>query len=450
MPSSFNLTKKGKSMDFNQYNLHLKVLCAIDMAPHKNIVDRIKFAAERVYEDSKGEKHLFTWRTISTWYYRYKSTGHTSELIHPRSDKGSRRKVCVERIAEAINEVMPCIKPNKRQKLLVSVVHRMILEKGYYKKEDLSYSTFFKIVRDKELLKHDANKDYRLRYAMMHANEMWQTDTMYGPHVLDPVKNEKRKTFLIAFIDDATRLITHAEFFFHDDEKSLATALQTALAKRGKPEKIYCDNGANYSSKTIQLACLRLGIHLSHAPIRDGSAKGKIERFFRTFRDQFLTIDRDLSSIENLNKQAIDWVENNYNDHYHSAIEMKPIDRFAMDRNRIQFLPNEDYIDEVFFTEEDRKVAKDNTFRFDRAIYEAPVHLREQTIQIRFHPKSRDKVIVFFKDQKMGYANLVDHYFNAKSFRKNEEMKNDQENKEAQDKKETKENDNDNSNEKEN
>lgn len=414
------------------------------MAPNINLIDRFKFAAERTYEDSKGEKHKFTWRTISTWYYRYKTTGHTSDKIHPRSDKGSRRKACMERIAEAINEVMPCIKLNKQQKLLVSVVYRMILEKGYYKKEDLSYSTFFRIVREKNLLKPDSNRDYRHRYAMMHANEMWQTDTMYGPHVFDVSKNEKRKTFLIAFIDDASRLITHAEFFFQDDEVSLATALQTALAKRGKPEKIYCDNGSNYASKTIQLACLRLGIHLSHAPIRDGSAKGKIERFFRTFRDQFLTVEHDLSSLESLNKQTIDWVENNYNDRYHSAVEMKPIDRFAMDRNRIQFLPNEDYIDEVFFTEEERKVAKDNTFRFDRCVYEAPVHLREQKIQIRFHPKNRDKVIVFFKDQKMGYAHLVDLYFNAKSFRKNEEWKNNQENKLEQNRKETKNNENSN------
>ncbi len=431
-------------MDFDRYNLHMKVFAAIDMAHSNSIVERIKLAAERFYEDSAGIKHQFTWRTISTWYYRYKSNGYTGVIIKPRKDKGSTRKVCIEKIAEAINEVLPCIRPNKKQKLIVAVVYRMILEKGYFKRENLSESTFRAIVRDRNLLDNETNKDFRLKFAMLHANEMWQTDTMHGPYVLDSIKGEKRKTYLIAFIDDASRLITHAEFFFHDNEESLATAFQTALSKRGKPQMIYCDNGANYSAKTIQMACLRLGIKLSHAPIRDGSSKGKIERFFRTFRDQFLTVDRDLSSLNELNKLTTNWVENEYNDRFHSAIQMKPVDRFAIDRNQIEFLPNEDYIDEVFFVEEDRIVGKDNTFRFDNSIYEAPVHLRQQTIQIRFHPKNRDKVIVFFKDQKMGYAHLVDLYFNAKLIRKKNELAREKEN---QDKKQ---NDNDQSNRKEN
>mgnify|MGYP003393385284 CR=1 FL=1 len=426
-------------MDFDRYNLHMKVFAAIDMAPSNSIVERIKLAAERFYEDSTGEKHQFTWRTISTWYYRFKSNKYNGTTIKSRKDKGTTRKVCVEKVAEAINEVLPCIRPNKKQKLIVAVVYRLILEKGYFKREDLSESGFRAIVRNRNLLDTESNKDFRLKFAMLHANEMWQTDTMHGPYVMDAVKGEKRKTYLIAFIDDASRLITHAEFFFNDDEKSLATAFQTALSKRGKPQMIYCDNGANYSAKTIQLACLRLGIKLSHAPIRDGASKGKIERFFRTFRDQFLTIERDLSSLDELNKLTTNWVENEYNDRFHSAIQMKPVDRFAIDRNQIEFLPNEDYIDEVFFVEEDRIVGKDNTFRFDKSIYEAPVHLRQQTIQIRFHPKNRDKVIVFFKDQKMGYAHLVDLYFNAKLFRKNEERAREKEN---QDKKQNDDNQN--------
>ncbi len=419
-------------MDFEKYNLHMKVLAAIDLAESNKIVDRIKFAATRSYEDSKGELHQFTWRTISTWYYRFKKGGHTHLLIKRRADKGSRRKVCVEKIAEAIHEIMPSIRRNKKNKIVVTAVYRMILEKGFFKVEDLSYTTFTHIVRDKCLLTPEINKEFRTKFAMLHANEMWQADTLVGPFVHDPSQDKKRKTYLIAFIDDASRLITHAEFFFHDDEQSLASAFQTALAKRGKPQLFYCDNGSNYSSKTLQMACIRLGIKLSHAPVRDGSAKGKIERFFRTFRDQFLTINHDLSSLENLNKLTTNWVENEYNDRYHSSIQMKPIDRFAIDRNKIEYLPNEDFIDEVFFVEEDRKVSKDNTFRFDRSIYEAPVHLREQTIQIRFHPKKRDNIIVFFKDKKMGYANAVDLYFNAKTFRKNEDAKTYFEKKEVQ------------------
>ena len=410
-------------MDFEKYNLHLKVLAAIDMAPSNKIVERVKYAAGLTYEDSKGNKHKFTWRTISTWYYRFKKNGHTGMGIEPRSDKGKTRKVCVEKVAEAINEVLPLLRPNKGKKLIIVQVYRLILEKGYYKPEEFSESTFRGLVRRNNLIDAETNKNFRLKFSMLHANEMWQVDTMVGPYVHDPIKNAKRKTYLIAFIDDASRLIVHAEFFFHDNTESLAASLQMAMTKRGKPQIIYCDNGANYSSESIRVACVRLGIKLSHAPIRDGSAKGKIERFFRTFRDQFLTINHDLSSLEELNRLTTRWVEDDYNDRFHSAIQMKPIDRFAIDRSRIEFLPSEEYIDEVFFVEEKRLVAKDNTFRFDNQLFEAPVHLRRIKIQIRFHPKKRDRVLVYLDDKKLGQAHLLQQHFNARTFRKNEERK---------------------------
>ncbi|HRE33383.1 MAG TPA: Mu transposase C-terminal domain-containing protein, partial [Candidatus Berkiella sp.] len=58
------------------------------------------------------------------------------------------------------------------------------------------------------------------------------------------------------------------------------------------------------------------------------------------------------------------------------------------------------------FTEEEQLVAKDNTFRFDNDKFKAPVHMRQLKVQIRFHPKKRDKIFVFFNDKQMGYAHL--------------------------------------------
>lgn len=394
---------------------HMKVLAAIDMAPCDKIIDRIKYAANRIYVDDKGREYQFTWKTVSCWYYRFKRSGMTSLTPKKRSDIGTRRKVSLEGVADAINEVLPLLRTNKVGKLLISSVYRMILEKAFFTRMQLSETTFRRIVRENNLLDDESNKKHRRCFSMLHANEMWQVDTMHGPYVTD-IDGKKKKTYLIAFIDDASRVITHAEFFFNDNEENLATAFQDALAKRGKPEILYCDNGSNYSAKSIKLACLRLGIKLSHAPIRDGAAKGKCERFFRRLRDQFLTISHELEDLKEFNKLLTQWVENDYNSSYHRGIQMAPIDRFAIDRNRIEYLPEEEYIDEIFFVEESRKMNKDNTFRFDNNLYEAPVYLSSETIQIRYHPKKRNKVLVFFKDRKMGQANFVNRYFNAKTF----------------------------------
>jgi hypothetical protein len=143
-------------------------------------------------------------------------------------------------------------------------------------------------------------------------------------------------------------------------------------------------------------------------------SKGKVERFFRTVRDRFLSQELDLSSLDVLNKQFSLWVEEKYNAAVHSAIGMKPVDRFNMDNKRIRFLEPDRFNDELFYAEESRTVKKDNTFSFDAKRYEAPVDLRSKQIQIRFDRHHKDRIIVYYKNERTGEANLLDLYANAK------------------------------------
>jgi hypothetical protein len=128
------------------------------------------------------------------------------------------------------------------------------------------------------------------------------------------------------------------------------------------PQSLYVDNGSIYTSKEIVQICARVGCLLHHTPVRDGAAKGKVERFFRTVRDQFLIRALDLSSLETLNRQFTEWVEEQYNAQSHSVLGMAPLDRYALDRSRVRFLPPNEANDEMFFVEEERLVRTDNTF----------------------------------------------------------------------------------------
>ena len=261
-----------------------------------------------------------------------------------------------------------------------------------------------------------------MAFAMQYANQLWQADTMFGPFV----KNNNGKyvqTKLIAFIDDASRVLCHGQFFFNENVESLITTLKFAFYKRGIPDQLYVDNGSIYTCQEITLVCARIGCILRHAPLRDGAAKGKIERFFRTLRDRFLSLNLDLSSIDILNKQFTGWVENNYNAAPHSATGMKPIDRFAMDLKRIRFLPPNQANDELFYAEDSRKVKKDNTFSFNAMRYEAPLDLRNKTVQVRFDRFKKDKVMVYYKSQRMGQANELDLIANASLARRKEKVK---------------------------
>jgi transposase InsO family protein len=399
--------------------LRLRVLAAVDYAPGDSIRERIKHVANRTFTDTHNRSdYRFTWRTISTWLYRFKKRGITTLDNKTRADRNLPRKVTVPQLAEAIHTVLPSLSRNKQGQLPKSVLYLRLLEAGLFNRRQLAPTTFYRRLREHRLLDDpDTTERLRLSFAMPYANDLWQADTLHGPAIRQP-DGGWRKTFLVAFLDDASRVVAHAEFFYHDDTTSMVEAFRCALFKRGKPQRLYFDNGSNYRSTVILQACLRLNIHLSHAPIRDGAAKGKIERFFRGFRDRFLTQHTAYDSLADLNAKTQAWVERDYNDHYHCGIQMKPIDRFNLDIGRVAFLTDDAYTAEAFFLESDRKVSKTNVFSLHAQRFECPADLRQQTIQVRFDPKARYRVIVFYAGKRMGEATSLNPEQNARTRRK--------------------------------
>ncbi len=405
--------KTIKAMKKPSVELRLRVLSAVDYAPGNSIRARIKHVASRTFVDTQTEcEYQFTWRTISTWIYRFKKRGITAIDNKTRADKNSYRKVHLNELAEAINDIIPTLSKNKGGTLPKMALYRQLLTKNYFQRSQLSQTSFYRMVRDNNLLDLEQTKKLRHSFAMQFSNELWQADTMYGPSI-QQTDGQWRKTFLIAFLDDASRVITHGEFFYRDNTEKLIEAFRAALFKRGRPERLYFDNGANYSSKEILQACLRLDIKLSHAPIRDGAAKGKIERFFRGFRDRFLTQHIAFASLDDLNDKTQTWIENDYNSQHHSGIQMIPLDRFNLDRERIIFLTDDQYSEEIFFIEENRKVSKTNVFSINSQKYECPVDLREKKVQVRYDRSRRNTFIVYFNEKRMGEASLLNLHFNA-------------------------------------
>ena len=386
--------------------LKMRVLGAVDMAEGKTERARIQAVSQMVFTDEDGHARQFTWRTISTWLCRYRKHGVTVMEKQARADKGKTRKVKPEDILEAIQTVRPKTHGRVPKR---SLLYRLCIEQGLLQRSQVARTTFYRLVREFELLKPDqdsANK-HRLAFAKAHVNELWQADTLYGPFV--KINGVAVQTRLIAFIDDASRVCCHGQFFAAENVDTLIEAARAAFYKRGVPHALYVDNGSIYSSKEIIQICARVGCLLQHTPVRDGAAKGKVERFFRTVRDQFLARDLDLNSLDSLNRQFTHWVEESYNAQVHSILGMSPLDRYALDRKWVRFLPPNEANDELFFVEEERHVRADNTFSFKSLRWEAPRHLPDRTIHIRFQ-RSRpvERVVVYYKGERMGEARLLD------------------------------------------
>ena len=402
--------------------LKMRVLGAVDSALGRTRHQRIHNVAAMTFLDEEGNSRQFTWRTIQTWHYRYKNHGITGMTNQPRKDKGQARKVTPEELLEAINAAKPHFHDQRTNK---RAFYRFCIEKGLLQPDRIAQTTFYRFIREYELLAPDDNDNKkRLAFSMKFANQLWQADTMFGPHVDTGMSSGARKqTKLIAFIDDASRVLCHGEFFFDENTDTLVKAIRAAFYKRGVPEQLLVDNGSIYCSQEITLICARVGCTLRHTAVRDAAAKGKIERFFRRVRDQFLIQKLDLSSLEALNRQFTHWVERDYNATDHDAIAMKPLDRFGIDLTRVRFLAPSQHSDELFYAEATRKVKKDNTFSFSARRYETPVDLRDKEVQLRYDRRRSDigmsaAVIVYYKGQRMGAARLLDAVANGLQRRK--------------------------------
>jgi transposase InsO family protein len=386
--------------------LKMRVLGALEYAQGDTNLERYLAVSQMTFTDEDGHPVRFTWRTIQTWWYHYRRHGITH--APERSDKGATRKVTPERLLEVIEQVLPGFHGKKRN---IAEVYRACIQQGLLQRTQIAPNTFRRTVDRYQLLKpaDPSTPKARLAFAKAHANDLWQGDTLHGPH-LHNGSNKPLKTFLICFIDDASRVIPHGAFYHADDTPNLIDCFQTALDKRGIPKAVYVDNGSNYSSREFGLICARLGTVLIHTPVRDGAAKGKIERFFRTVRDQFLV--RDLSQLENLrqlNSEFTRWVEDTYHLREHSTLGMKPLDRFGLDLSRVRRLAVNPFNDELFLLESTRKVRADNTFSYNGTRYEAPRDLRDTTITIRHHrPDIHFPPVVYQDGERLGEAVKLD------------------------------------------
>jgi putative transposase len=221
-------------------------------------LDCLSFKCPSFLYDLRGKSLAIPLRrTISTWLYRFTISGVTGVQNNTRSDKGQTRKVSPEELLEAINQVLPFFRSKKR--FNKSDIYRCCIEKGLLRSDQIAWTTFYRFIRTYELLKDDpGDSTLRLAFAMQYANQRWQADTMYGPYVNGP-GDKPSQSRLIAFLDDASRVCCHGQFFLSENIDSMIAAIRSAFYKRGIPDQLYVDNGSIYSGAEIALICARVG-----------------------------------------------------------------------------------------------------------------------------------------------------------------------------------------------
>jgi len=243
------------------------------------------------------------------------------------------------------------------------------------------------------------------------------SDVMHGPRV-QVGDRTKRKTYLIAFIDDATRVIPSAAFALSENTQAFLPVLQQAILRRGYSERLYVDNGAAYRSHHLALICAKLGITLIHARPYRPQGKGKMERWFLTLRSQLLTrlTAEDTRSLEALNRRLWAWVEGEYHNSPHRGLDRQtPLERWAQTAQEVRFPEPELDLNDLFLFEAVRKVQKDRTVSLNGVIYEVDAALVGERVTLRYDPADvpGHPVQVWHDHQHIQLAKPVDLYANC-------------------------------------
>jgi hypothetical protein len=185
------------------------------------------------------------------------------------------------------------------------------------------------------------------------------------------------------------------------------------------PERLFVDNGGPYKNGQLSLICGGLGIVLLHAAVRDGAAKGKIERLNRTVRMRFLLTlpDEARESMGALNAALARWVAA-YNATVHSSTRLAPNEAFAAEADRLRYVEGGDEaLDEAFRNRITRKVANDATVRVDHVLYDAPMGLVGERVELRWTPGREGDVWLVMPDGSRRRLAPTDKAANAESGR---------------------------------
>lgn len=342
--------------------------------------------------------------TLKEWITRYRRDGFEALKPKGRCDRGHSRVLSPEVLERIIT-----LKEENPSRTAPIIVRE--LELAGHKR--IASSTIYRFLHNQGLAhKEKITKDRRF-FEYAHPGQLCQSDCLYGPKILDGGK--RKKTYLYAFLDDATRVIYHAQFYFCEGLPAFEHAFKQALLKRGVPKRLYCDNGPVYRSHHLQVVCAGLGIMLIHAKAYVPQGKGKIERFFRTVRMRFINqLDREkIKGLDDLNSKLWAWIEGEYHRTIHSRLNETPLDKWMRLAEHVQYVSPQIDLEEIFLHRTRRKIYNDRTLSLDGVLYEAPAHLVGKQVQIRYNPKDKSQLKVYFEGKFEDIAKPADPYQNC-------------------------------------
>jgi transposase InsO family protein len=381
----------------------------------------IRQLAQREYAIPGSQRRHLGEKTIEAWYYAWRQGGIDGLVPKVRVDRGQ------SKLSQSLQEaVLAAKRDNPRRS--IRQIQRLLQASGASANDSLSSSSIHRLLQLHGLSRITGTPslpEEKRSFGAEFAGSIWYGDVMHGPRLA--LGGQMRKTYLVSLFDDASRLVTHSAFCLGETALDIEGVLKQALLKRGVPIKIVVDNGAAYRATTLQGLCVRLGIHLIFCRPYAPEGKGKLERWHRTFRDQFLSeLDaRHITDLADLNARLWAWLEQVYHRTGHAALGgMTPLARYQQDLSRIRSLgAKAATIDVLFYHRVTRFVKKDGTVSYLGQQFEVPYELSGKTVKLVVDPHAR-RVLGVENDAglSLGGATALDLVANLKRVRRKPEQ----------------------------
>ena len=379
---------------------------------HENRINKrayFKKMAQKEFDFPGHGPKKFKWETFKKWLSLYNTKGFDGLVVTGRSDKGKSRKID-NALASQIGQE---IEDNDLK--TISNLYRHLIKRKLIDYDSFTEATLRNFIKASDLHLEGFEKKERKAFEMPHINMLWTADFMHGPYL--SVGKKKKKTYLCVIIDDHSRVLVGASFFFSEGSLSLQLALKEAILTYGIPRKFYCDNGKVFVSGYLHLVCARLGIALIHSKPYDSPSRGKVERVIRTVRLMFLpNINIDSGyTLEQFNRDLKSWVNNEYHQRIHGSTKQKPIDRYINDQPNVKIRNiSREEADNLFYHSVYRTVKNDCTVSIANKLYELPARYIGQKVEIRFPLDNPEDLRLFDEEGRQVWKlTPLDKNFNA-------------------------------------
>jgi putative transposase len=371
--------------------------------------------AAKTYRIPGSPRTRISLTTLRRYLKAYQAGGFEALRPPPRADRGTPRAFPTEILERAIQ--LREEQPARTTPMLVELLqHDPAVQLALPLNAHTLSTHLRRRGKTRRLLARSATVFHR--FERDHPNSLWQGDALVGPWLPDPAvlgRNPRakpgagRRAHLFCFLDDHSRLVPYAEFFWEEALPRMERVLKVAILRRGLPKALYVDNGAVYSAKQFGVACASLGIHRLHSTPYRPEGRGKQERFFETVRLQFLpeVEASQLTTLAELNESFWAWLACVYHVRVHSETEQTPLERFTAGLDQVRSADPE-VVRRAFLWREQRQVTKTATLSLQGNRYQVDPRFAGRKLELRFDPFDLAHIELYLDGQPQGVATVLE------------------------------------------